>query len=44
VEEMMTLNFVDHNAFGQERSREGYVRDLSEDRAACSNIRYIIED
>jgi ketosteroid isomerase-like protein len=44
VEEMMTLDFVDHRGFGQERSREGYIRDLTEDRAACSSIRYIIED
>ena len=45
VEEMMTLDFVNHHrGFGQELSHEGYIRDLTEDRAACSNIRYIIED
>jgi serine phosphatase RsbU (regulator of sigma subunit)/ketosteroid isomerase-like protein len=45
VEDMMTLDFVNHDrGFGQERSREGYIRDLTESRAACSNIRYIIED
>ncbi len=45
VEGMMTLDFVNHHrGFGQQRSREGYIRDLIESRAACSNIRYIIED
>jgi serine phosphatase RsbU (regulator of sigma subunit)/predicted ester cyclase len=45
VEEMMTPDFViHHRGFGQERSRQGYIRDLTEDRAACSDIRFIIED
>jgi serine phosphatase RsbU (regulator of sigma subunit) len=45
VEEMMTLDFVNHHrGSGQERSRKGYIRDLTEDRAACSNFRLIIED
>jgi serine phosphatase RsbU (regulator of sigma subunit)/predicted ester cyclase len=45
VEEMMTLDFVNHHrGSGQERSREGYIREAAEDRAACSDLRYIIED
>jgi predicted ester cyclase len=45
VEEMMALDFVNHHrGSGQERSREGYIGTLTEDRAACSNFRYIIED
>jgi predicted ester cyclase len=45
VEEMMTPDFViHHRGFGKERSRQGYIRDLIEDRAACSDIRFIIED
>ena len=45
VEEMMTPDFViHHSGFGQQRSREDYIRDLTEDRAACSDIRFIIED
>ena len=45
VEEMMTPDFViHHRGSDQERSREGYIRDLTEDRAACSDIRFVIED
>jgi predicted ester cyclase len=45
VEGMMTLEFVNHHrGFAQQLSREGYTRDLIDDRAACSNIRFIIED
>jgi serine phosphatase RsbU (regulator of sigma subunit)/predicted ester cyclase len=45
VEEMMTLDLVNHHrGSGQERSREGYIREAAEDRAACSDLRYIIED
>ena len=45
VKEMMTLDFViHHRGFGQERSREGYIRDLADDRGACSDIRFIVED
>ena len=45
VEGMMTPDFVNHpRGFAQQLSREGYIRDLIDDRAACSNIRFIIED
>jgi serine phosphatase RsbU (regulator of sigma subunit)/predicted ester cyclase len=45
VEQMMTPDFVNHHrGSGQERSREGYIREAAEDRAACSDLRYIIED
>jgi predicted ester cyclase len=45
VEEMMTPDFVvHHRGSSQARSREGYIRDLTEDRAACSDIHFIIED
>jgi predicted ester cyclase len=45
VKEMMTPDFViHHRGLGQQRGREGYKRDLTEDRAACSDIRFVIED
>ena len=45
VEEMMTLDFVNHHrGSGQDSSREGYIREAAEARAACSELRYIIED
>ncbi len=44
LEETMALDFVAHGGFDHERSRERYIRDLTDDRAACSNIRFIIED
>ena len=45
LKEMMTLDFVNHHrGSGQERSREGYIREAAEARAACSELRYIIED
>ncbi len=44
LEDTMTLDFVAHGGFDRERSREGYIKDLTNDRAACSNVRFIIED
>jgi serine phosphatase RsbU (regulator of sigma subunit)/predicted ester cyclase len=45
VKEMMAPDFVDHSALpGQAPNREDYIRDLTEDQAAFSNFRYIIED
>jgi serine phosphatase RsbU (regulator of sigma subunit)/predicted ester cyclase len=45
VKEMMAPHFVDHSALpGQAPNREDYIRDLTDDQAAFSNFRYIIED
>jgi len=46
VKEMMAPDFVDHQwSQGQEPDhREAYLRALAEERAAFSDIRYIIED
>ena len=45
VEGMMAPEFVvHHRGLGQQLSREGYKRDLADNRAACCNTRYIIED
>ena len=45
MEEMMAPDFVDHSALpGQAPNREDYIRDLTDDQAAFSNFRYIIED
>ena len=45
VKEMMVPDFVDHSALpGQAPNREDYIRDLTEDQAAFSNFRFIIED
>ena len=45
VKQMMAPDFVDHNLrHGQKPDREGYLRVVAEERAAFSDIRYIIED
>jgi serine phosphatase RsbU (regulator of sigma subunit)/predicted ester cyclase len=45
VKEMMAPHFVDHSALpGQAPNREDYIRDLTDDQAAFSDFRYIIED
>jgi serine phosphatase RsbU (regulator of sigma subunit)/predicted ester cyclase len=45
VKEMMAPHFVDHSALpGQAPNREDYIRDLTEDQAAFSDFRFIIED
>ena len=45
VKQMMSPHFVDHSALpAQAPNREDYIRDLTEDQAAFSNLRYIIED
>ena len=45
VKEMMVPDFVDHSALpGQAPNREDYIRDLTDDQAAFSNFRFIIED
>src|SRR5918997_981114 len=44
VDEMLAPGFVDHNLIpGQQPSREGYLRALTEYHAAYSNTRYDIE-
>ena len=45
VKQMMAPHFVDHNLrHGKKPDREGYLRVVSEEQAAFSDIRYIIED
>jgi len=45
LEEMMAPDFVNHSFHpAQGPSREDYIRELTEDQAAFSDFRYIIED
>jgi serine phosphatase RsbU (regulator of sigma subunit)/ketosteroid isomerase-like protein len=45
AKQMMPPHFVDHNLRpGKKPDREGYLRVVAEERAAFSDIRYIIED
>ena len=45
LDEMMASDFVDRSLLpGEEPHREGYMRSVTKDHAAFSDIRYIIED
>jgi serine phosphatase RsbU (regulator of sigma subunit)/predicted ester cyclase len=45
LDEMMASDFVDRSLLpGEEPHREGYMRSVTNDHAAFSDIRYIIED
>jgi serine phosphatase RsbU (regulator of sigma subunit)/predicted ester cyclase len=45
LDELLAPEFVDHSLLeGQEPGREGYKRQLAEQHAALSDVRYIIED
>jgi predicted ester cyclase len=45
IRELLAPDFVDHSLLpGQEPGREGYVQGVTEEQAAFSNVRYVIED
>src|SRR5918998_4207814 len=45
LEELLAPDFVDHSSFaGQESGREGYKRQVAEQIAALSDVRFVIED